>query len=88
MSDSRQLRLARWEKIKQRGFWRFVLLRGALGWGLSMGIIGIVFEFVSRRAEAFPWYLILGLFLAGGFLWGIATWFVTMWSYSRALKSR
>jgi hypothetical protein len=88
MSDIRQLRLARWGKIKQGGIWRFVLLRGVFGWGLAMGVIGIIFELVSRKEEALPWYLILGLFLAGGFVWGLAMWFVTMWSYSRALKSR
>ena len=53
-----------------------------------MGVIGVIFELVSRKAEAFPWYLMLGLFLAGGFIWGLAMWFVTMWSYSRALESR
>jgi len=43
---------------------------------------------VSRKTEAIPWYLILGLFLAGGFVWGLAMWFVTTLSHSRALKSR
>jgi hypothetical protein len=87
MSDTRQLRLARWEKIKQRGFWRFVLLRGVFGWGLPMGIIGIIFENVSRKEEAFPWYFILGLFLVSGFIWGLATWFMSMRIYSRAPKT-
>ena len=88
MSDIRQLRLARWESIRQGGIWRFVLLRGVLGWGIPMGVIGVVFELVSSKAEALPWYLIFGLSLAGGFVWGFATWFVTMWIYTRALKSR
>ena len=79
-------RLARWEKIKQGGIWRFVLLRGVLGWGLTMGVIGVIFELVSRKAEAFPWYLILGVFLPAGFVWGLLTWFITMWIYSRAQK--
>jgi hypothetical protein len=87
MSEIRQLRLARWERIKQGGIWRFVLLRGVLGWGLPMGIIGIIFEHVSRKEEAFAWYLILGLCLIGGFIWGLAVWLVTMRSYSRALKA-
>ena len=65
MSDIRQLRLARWERIKQGGIWRFVLLRGVFGWGLAMSVIGIIFELVSRKEEALPWYLILGLFLVG-----------------------
>lgn len=88
MSDIRQLRLDRWEKIKKGGIWRFVFLRGVLGWGLSMAVIGIIFELMSRKSEAFPWYLILGLFLIGGFLWGVATWYVTMWCYARTLKSQ
>jgi hypothetical protein len=87
MSDKQQLRLARWERIKQRGIWRFVLLQGVLGWGLAMGIIGIIFEHVSRGAEAFPWYFILGLFLVGGFVWGLATWFLSMRIYSRPPKT-
>ena len=87
MSEIQQLRLARWERIKRGGIWRFVFLRGVLGWGLPMGIIGIIFERVSRKEEAFAWYLILGLCLMGGFVWGLAMWFVTRWSYSRSLKA-
>jgi hypothetical protein len=87
MSDIQQFRLARWERIKRGGMWRFVILRGVLGWGLTMGIIGIIFERVSRKEEAFAWYLILGLCLVGGCVWGLAMWFLTMWSYSRALKA-
>ena len=87
MSDIRQLRLARWERIKQRGIWHFVFFRGVLAWGLSMGIIGIIFEHVSRKEEAFPWYFILGLCLVAGFVWGLATWFVSMKIYSRAPKT-
>jgi hypothetical protein len=81
-------RLARWETIKQGGFLRFVLLRGVLGWGLPMSILGVVFEHVSRKAEALPWYSILGLCLALGFVWGLAMWFVTMRIYSRSLRAR
>jgi hypothetical protein len=78
MNDTRQLRLARWKRIKQGGFWRFVLLRGVLAFGLSMGVVAIIFEHLSRREEAFAWYFILGLCLVGGFVWGVATWFVSM----------
>jgi hypothetical protein len=63
------------------------LFRGVLGWGITVGIIGNIFERVSRKEEALAWYLILGLCLVAGFVWGLAMWFVTMRSYSRALKS-
>jgi hypothetical protein len=88
MSDIRQLRLARWERIKQRGIWYFVFFRGVLGWGISMSIIGIIFVHVLRDEEALPWYFILGMCMIAGFFWGLATWFVIMRSYSRALKPR
>jgi hypothetical protein len=87
MSDARHFGFARWERIKQGGFWRFVLLRGVLAFGLSMGVVGIIFEHVSRKEEAFPWYFVLGLFLVAGFVWGVATWFVSMRVYSRAPKA-
>jgi hypothetical protein len=87
MNDIRQLKSARWEKIKQRGMWRFVFFRGVLAFGLSMGIVGIVFENVSRKEEAFPWYFILGLCLVAGFVWGLATWLVSERIYSRAPKA-
>ena len=80
-------RLARWEKIKQGGIWRFVFLRGVLGWGLPMGIFGIIFEHVSRKEEAAPWYFVIGICLLGGFFWGLAMWFVTIRIYSRALNA-
>jgi len=88
MSDIRQLRLARWERIKQRGIWHFVFVRGVLGWGLPMSLVGIIFDHVSRKEEALPWYFILGICLVGGVLWGFAMWFVTMQIYARALNSR
>lgn len=77
-------RMARWEKIKQGGVWRFVLLRGVLGWGLSMGIIGILFEHVAWKKEALSWYFIVGTCLIAGSFWGLATWFLSMRIYSRA----
>ena len=86
MSDIQQLRLARWERIKQAGIWRFIFFRRVLGWGVPMSIFGIIFEHVSRKEEAIEWYLMLGLCLLGGFVWGLGMWFVTMRIYSRALK--
>ena len=86
MSEIQELRLPRWERIKQAGIWRFVFFRGVLGWGVPMGIFGLIFEHVSHKEEVFALYLTLGLCLLGGFAWGLAMWFVTMRIYSRALK--
>src|ERR1043166_6871017 len=80
MSDIRQLKLQRWERIKRGGVWRFVLRRGVLGWGLSFWILFSMLFFVSsqlflvsREPLPFPWYLSLplslGCCLCGGFVW-------------------
>jgi hypothetical protein len=79
-------RLARWEKIKQRGIWRFVFFRGVLGFGLSMGVV----MFVTGRASDHPLPIALILLesLVAGFLWGLFMWFVAMRQYSRALAPK
>lgn len=87
MSDLRQLRLARWKRIEQRGIWHFAFIRGVLGWGVFMSIFGIIFERISWEAEALSWYFIVGICLVVGFFWGLAMWFVMMRIYSRALKA-
>jgi hypothetical protein len=88
MSELRQLRLARRERIKQRGIWRFAFFKGVLGFGLSMGIITFFLTHVSRKPVALPWYSVFGACLVAGFGWGLAMYFFTMWSYSRTLKSQ
>jgi hypothetical protein len=77
---TREERLARYEKLKQAGILR------VLGFGLSLGVMGIIFERISRKTEALPWYAILGLCLVAGLFWGLAMWFVLMRNY-RALQA-
>jgi uncharacterized BrkB/YihY/UPF0761 family membrane protein len=92
MNNIQELRLARWERIKQRGIWRFILIRGVLGWGLPGGILFSIFQIYSSKPLPFLWYfsvlIILGLWVVGGVFFGLFMWFITMWSYSRALKSK
>lgn len=80
-------RLARWEKIKEGGVCRFVLLRGVLGFGLPMGIIGIIFEHLTWGKQALPWYLVVALCLIVGSGWGLAMWFACMRINSRTPKA-
>jgi len=62
----------KWENIKRRGFWRFVLLRGVLGWGIPMSIFGITFEHAWKKKEQI--WLIFGICLICGFAWGFWMW--------------
>src|ERR1035437_380160 len=84
-------RLAHYEKVKQGGFWRFVFLRGVLGWGLSCGVgmsilalVGVL-PLPGQRLRFLP--VVIGIFMVGGLVWGLAMWFFTMWQYSRARRS-
>lgn len=62
MNDIRQIRLARWERIKKSRIWRFVLLRGVLGWGLSMGIVSIFLSMCLEKMRHFHGLLFLEVF--------------------------
>ena len=92
MSHIADLRIARWERIKQAGILRFVLLRGVLGWGLFTAILVSVVTLTASERPPIPMSiflpLIFGFFLVGGAVWGLAMWFFTMWHYSRALHAR
>jgi hypothetical protein len=79
MSDIRQLRLARWERIKKAGMLRFVLTRG-----LTFGVLFGVVVFILPPPA--PWYILVLLCCAAGLVWGTAMWFFTMWEYGQARK--
>ena len=80
MSDIRQLRLARWERIKKAGILRFVLTRG-----ISFAVLFGVMVFILSPPPL-PWYILALLCCVGGLVWGTAMWFITMWQYSQARK--
>ena len=76
-----------WSRIRKRGKWHFVLVRGVLGWGMTMSALALVASFLNLRlvpvrggTQSIPELLIttaLPIFagtLLLGFGWGIATW--------------
>ena len=92
MSDLHQRRLARWQRIKERGIWRFIVARGVLGWGLPFGVGFCLIRRWQSESPPLLWYwdlaLSCGLGMFGGVLFGASMWWFTMWSYSRALSRR
>jgi len=70
--------LAYWARIRGRGARHFVLVRGVLGWGLTMFVVmGLGFAGLTLGAAAYtPKFLALNawLWLAGGALFGLLTW--------------
>ena len=38
----------KWERLRAKGPWRFILIRGALGWGISMASFWSLWEQLQR----------------------------------------
>ncbi len=77
MSKKEDLRKDRFERIKNAGILRFVLIKGTL-WGLIVFALGYT---LNRPPVA--WYSVLLLCLLGGFIWAFVMWFITIWLRGR-----
>ncbi|HUX27832.1 MAG TPA: hypothetical protein VMV39_03555 [Terracidiphilus sp.] len=65
----------RWEKIRQKGKTRFLLLRGVLGYGGFMYLFMVCARvFVSHERLAWPYMLISCGWFVAGYFWGIWIW--------------
>jgi len=91
-----QKRSQKWEKIRAEGQSEFVLKQGGLIFGLLiLGFISPVFLFISNFIssgysfsffdKAFQFRVIFGLIISfpAGCIWGLLTWYLNEWSYSR-----
>ncbi|NQU21569.1 MAG: hypothetical protein HQ567_09815 [Candidatus Nealsonbacteria bacterium] len=70
-------RQERWEKIRARGPWPFILRYGVLYWGIGTGLLfSIVFPIAANDDASFMNVLPLAipLFCLGGLLWGFLMW--------------
>jgi len=54
--------IAKWAKIRDGGLWRFVLLRGALAWGLFVAAPVLVVISLFSRLPGFWFVLVAWLF--------------------------
>ncbi|MFC4728951.1 hypothetical protein [Coralloluteibacterium thermophilus] len=68
---------SRWREIRRQGAWRFVLLWGALAWGLGTaalycGFMWLVADVDMRRLLPFA----VLLFPVGGLAWGGIMWWI------------
>jgi hypothetical protein len=85
VSKIQELRLQRWERIRKGGIIKFMLIR-SLGWIVLMCISELVMYALGEPRLA--WYWMVPAVLFAGLLWGLARWFVIMWFYARAQKSK
>jgi Flp pilus assembly protein TadB len=77
MTTKTELRLQRWEQMRQRGLLKYALTHGTL-----FGATFFVFAWLTTPAIV-PWLYLMAIFLIGGWIWGAAIWLVTMWIYRR-----
>lgn len=68
-------RFSKWKEIRKRGFYRFILVRGVLGWGLGAALLySILMWLVSDQDIHRLLLLALVLFPPGGLVWGAIMW--------------
>ena len=73
--ESKIDQFSKWEKIREKGFLRFVLLRGVLGWGLCTAVLySLIMWLISDVDIRWLLPLALFLFLIAGVLWGGFMW--------------
>ncbi len=80
-----QKQRAKWERTRAEGMWRFVLLYGVLLWGGFMLITFCAYRFFVRGLRFLDElsFLVL-IFLAAGFLFGLATWLIGEYKYRKS----
>jgi hypothetical protein len=84
-----------WEKIRQRGFWHFIIRYGMLGFGLFLFILSGVATVLSWRQAPnglsgllFQLTFVAGVCLSGGLITGLLTWWLEDSIYRKIMKSR
>lgn len=82
MSTPHELRMQRLERTVSAGMVRFVLTRG-LAFAVLFGVLAYIIA-----PPPIPWFASAPLFCLMGFAWAAGMWFVILWSYKRAKKSR
>jgi hypothetical protein len=85
--------LARWEKIRAQGKWRFVLFWGVFRFGMPFFVISAIFDYPFGYPGAPPWVRLadaalsfIGCSVAGGGGWGFYMWHWCEASYLRRLS--
>lgn len=77
MTNKTELRLQRWEQMRQRGLLSFALTQGTV-----FGLVFFLFAWLTTPTSV-PWLYLLAIFLVVGWIWGAVVWLVTMWIYRR-----
>ena len=80
--------LQKWTAIRARGKWRFIFLRGALGWGGSMFVVIIlVYDYLLWGMAPTPWFAFKSalVYTIAGALFHALLWSIAERSYRKSL---
>ena len=80
-----QKQRANWERTRSKGMWRFVLLYGVVLFGGLMIVLMSVFNMMLGTFAYINLFYTVPIYLLGGFVFGLAVWFVGEYMYGRAL---
>lgn len=76
----------KWEKIRAKGKWNYILLDGVLGWGVSTAVLfSVIFPLIDGK-QSFLHVFALSIFLfpLGGIAWGYFMWMFIEKAYEKA----
>jgi uncharacterized membrane protein len=77
----------RWDTVRAKGLWHFVLFRGVLYWGATMfAVMSILLPLLSHRPHAFETRTLLinaVIWLVAGVAWALLTWWLSERLYAR-----
>ena len=90
MITSRQQRLASWGETRRKGRRHFIVMRGALGWGVSTALTWtLVMWLIAPEFNVLPNLpLALVMFPLGGLVWGWIIWESTEKEFLRRTSGR
>jgi hypothetical protein len=80
-------KLEKWEKLRAKGKWNFILIYGVLLWGVSTAVL---FSFILPLATGdkgsflHVFALSIVLFPVGGIAWGYFMWIFSEKAYEKA----
>ena len=80
-------KLEKWEKLRAKGKWNYILIYGVLGWGVSTGVLfSLIFPLVMGGKVPFlpVFALSIVLFPLGGIAWGYCMWILSEKAYAKA----
>ena len=91
---TKQSRIAKWEKIREKGKNQFIIKFGVIGWGIPTAILwGITMFFVTSGPKTFLKFVIwvgvaLIVFPIGGYFWGLWMWWWSERWYKKLSKNQ